>query len=176
MDITLDELMITRSIECGNKRAHNYKPQFAGVTNKKNYDLMRHGGDFNEFAEKQIEAVAAECAVAEYLGLSDYQPFNGGFKDVADVGFNVEVKHSSRDDANLIVSAIDRDKDIAVLVTGRCPSFRLIGWLPVKECKNDKYRSSLLLGDSYLIPRGNLKLISDLVMSGDTAYEREYSL
>ena len=174
--VILDELMVTRSIECGIERAHNYKPQYAGITDKKNYDLVRHGGSFKEFAEKQIDAVGAECAVAEYFGFEDFKPLNGTYKVKADVGQNIEVKHTYLEQGNLIITYLDRDNDFAVLVTGRCPNYQLVGWIMVKDCKNHKYRSESLIGDSYLIPRADLLPISHIKMDGNVAYERLYSL
>ena len=174
--VILDELMVTRSIECGIERANKYKPQYAGITDKKNYDLVRHGGSFKEFAEKQIDAVGAECAVAEYFGFKDFKPLNGTYKDRADVGQNIEVKHTYLEQGNLIITYLDRDDDFAVLVTGRCPSYYIVGYTMVNKCKDDKYRSELIIGDSYLIPRDELHSIHYLEVKGDTAYERLYSL
>jgi len=174
--VILDELMVMRSIECGIERANKYKPQYAGITDKKNYDLVRHGGSFSAFTEKQIDAVGAECAVAEYFGFEDFRPLNGTYKVKADVGQNIEVKHTYIDSNNLLIAGIDRDDDIAVLVIGRCPTYKIIGWLPIRECKKDKYRSERIMGDSYLIPRGKLRPIDYLEVKKDTAYERLYSL
>ena len=170
--VILDELMVMRSIECGIERANKYKPQYAGITDKKNYDLMRHGGSFKEFAEKQIDAVGAECAVAEYFGFEDFRPLNGAYKDKADVGQNIEVKHTYLEQGNLIITYLDRDNDFAVLVTGRCPHYQLVGWIMVKDCKNDKYRSESIKGDSYLIRRDNLQPIGHIKIDKDVAYER----
>ena len=174
--VILDELMVMRSIECGIERANKYKPQYAGITDKKNYDLVRHGGSFKEFAEKQIDAVGAECAVAEYFGFEDFKPLNGTYKVKADVGQNIEVKHTYLEQGNLIITYLDRDNDFAVLVTGRCPNYQLVGWIMVKDCKNHKYRSKSIIGNSYLIPRGKLRPIDYLEVKKDTAYERLYSL
>ena len=174
--IILEELMVLRSIECGIKRAHSYKPQFEGVTTKKNYDQELNGGSFIEFTEKQIDAVGAECAVAEYLGFNDYLPSNKTYKDKADVGQNIEVKHTYREQGNLINSGIDRNSDLAVLVTGRCPTYYLAGWIWVDDAQNDKYKSELIRGDSYLIPRNKLKSIEHIEMDRDIAYERAYPL
>ncbi len=170
--VVLDELMVTRSIELGIERANKYRPQYAGITDKKNYDLMLHGGSFTEFAEKQIDAIGAECAVAEYFGFEDFKPLNGAYKDKADVGENIEVKHSYLACGNLLISGIDRNTDIAVLVIGRCPSYELVGWLPVFECKANKYRSAKILGDSYLVPRADLKPMDNLEMIRGWVYER----
>ena len=168
--VTLDIVQVNIAINTGIKRATTYKPQFEGVTVKKNYDLELNGGDWQHFAAKQIDAVGAESAVAEYMGLSDFVPLNGTFKDVADVGENLEIKHTAMQYGNLIISSIDRDDDIAVLVTGCIPTYSIIGWRPVNECKQDKYRSDRIRGDSYLIPRLDLYPLHHLTMIGERAY------
>lgn len=168
--VTLDRAQVSTAINIGIERATKYLPQFEGITVKKNYDLERNGGDWQEFASKQVDAVGAESAIAEYVGLMDFIPLNGTFKDVADVGENLEVKHTRRLDGNLIITSIDRDDDIAVLVIGCMPTFSLIGWRPVNECKQDRYRSERLIGDSYLVPSSELYPMQHLTMIGERAY------
>jgi hypothetical protein len=140
------------------------------VTTKKNYDQERHGGTFAEFATKQIDAVGAETAAAEYLGITDYEPQNGSYKDRADIADNVEVKHTYKRNGNLIISSIDRDSDIAILVIGRMPVYVVMGWFEVQLAKQDKYRSELITGDSYLIPRADLHPMQHLAMIGEAVY------
>jgi hypothetical protein len=168
--VVLDVVQANIAIDTGIARAKLYKPQFDGVTTKKNYDQERHGGSFAEFATKQIDAVGAETAAAEYLGITDYEPQNGTYKDRADIGKNVEVKHTYRRNGNLIISSIDRDSDIAILVIGRMPVYVVIGWFEVQLAKQDKYRSELITGDSYLIPRADLHPMQHLAMIGEAVY------
>ena len=168
--VVLDVVQANIAIDTGIARAKLYKPQFDGVTTKKNYDQERHGGSFAEFATKQIDAVGAETAAAEYLGITDYEPQNGTYKDRADIADNVEVKHTYRRNGNLIISSIDRDSDIAILVIGRMPVYVVMGWFPVKQAKDAKYRSELITGDSYLIPRADLHPMHHLALIGDSVY------
>ena len=168
--VVLDVKQANTAIDTGITRAKLYKPQFDGVTTKKNYDQERHGGSFAEFATKQIDAVGAETAAAEYLGITDYEPQNGTYKDRADIADNVEVKHTYRRNGNLIISGIDRDSDIAILVIGRMPVYVVIGWFSVKQAKDAKYRSELIRGDSYLIPRADLHPMHHLALIGDSVY------
>ena len=168
--VVLDVVQANIAIDTGIARAKLYKPQFDGQTTKKNYDQERHGGSFAEFATKQIDAVGAETAAAEYLGITDYEPQNGTYKDRADIAANVEVKHTYRRNGNLIISSIDRDSDIAILVIGRMPVYVVIGWFEVQLAKQDKYRSELITGDSYLIPRADLHPMQHLAMIGEAVY------
>ena len=168
--VVLDVVQANVAIDTGIKRANTYKPQFDGITAKKNYDQERHGGTFAEFATKQIDAVGAEVAAAGYLGLTDYEPQNGTYKDKADIGENIEVKHTYRRNGNLIISNLDRDSDIAILVIGRMPVYVVMGWFPIKEAKKESYRSELIRGDSYLVPRADLRPMTHLNMIGDCVY------
>jgi len=168
--VVLDVKQANTAIDTGIARAKLYKPQFDGVTAKKNYDQERHGGTFAEFATKQIDAVGAETAAAEYLGITDYEPQNGTYKDKADIADNVEVKHTYKRNGNLIISSIDRDSDIAILVIGRMPVYLVMGWFEVKQAKKESYRSELIRGDSYLIPRTDLRPMTQLALIGDRLY------
>jgi len=175
IEVRLNESDLLLAQRCGIERAVSYMPQYQGITVKKNWDLEVNGGSFEVFTDKQIDAVAAEIAAAHYLGYLDYMPTNTTFKDKADIGDNVEVKHTRGKHNNLLISAIDRDDDIAILVTGVRPDFTIIGWAYVAECKDEAYRSSLIKGNAYLIPRDKLKPMDSLAMRGDKAYERIYS-
>lgn len=168
--VVLDVRQANVAIDTGIARAKRYKSQYDGLTAKKNYDQERNGGSFAEFATKQIDAVGAETAAAELLGVVDYEPSNETYKDKADIGKNVEVKHTYRRTGNLIVSSIDRDSDIAILVIGRMPVYVVMGWFPVQLAKQDKYRSELITGESYLIPRADLHPMQHLAMIGDAEY------
>jgi hypothetical protein len=74
--------------------------------------------------------------VARYLGIADFEPTLNTFKNSADVGSRIEVKHTSWRDGHLIVKPSDRDSDLAVLVVGESPNYTIIGWLPVSMAKN----------------------------------------
>jgi hypothetical protein len=168
--VVLDVAQANTAIDTGIARAKLYKPQFDGVTAKKNYDQERHGGTFAEFATKQIDAVGAETAAAEYLGITDYKPQNGTYKDKADIADNVEVKHTYKRNGNLIIASIDRDGDVAILVIGRMPVYVVMGWYLVKDAKQEAYRSELIRGDSYLVPRADLKPMTQLTLIKGQTY------
>lgn len=172
MIIELDELTVQRSIKVGKARAINYTRQHESKTTKKNYAVERYHPSFTDFTEQQIDAVGAECAVAQYFQLNEYEPQNGIYKNGADVGQNIEVKHSYRLDGNLIITDLDRDDDVAILVIGQCPVFDLIGYMWVAECKNSRYLHHNITG--YLVPRP-LRPLTNLALREDRAYERSYS-
>ena len=103
------------------------------VTNAGNYftDIMAASG-----------AVAGEIAVAKSLGITDFMPTANTFKSMADVAENIEVKWTSWTDGHLIVTPKDRDTDIAVLVVGDCPKFKVIGWIPMVIAKKPRFKHS----------------------------------
>ena len=168
--VVLDVRQANVAIDTGIIRAKRYKSQYDGVSTKKNYDQERNGGSFAEFATKQIDAVGAETAAAEYLGIGDYEPSNETYKDKADIADNVEVKHTYKRNGNLIIASIDRDGDVAILVIGRMPVYVVMGWYLVKDAKQDSYRSELIRGDSYLVPRADLKPMTQLTLIKGQTY------
>lgn len=96
-------------------------------------------------------AYAAEIAIARLLDL----PWNGlnTFKDVADVGDNVEVRWSRSE--NLILRTYDRDQDLAFLVQG--PSIDKLffaGFYPVKMGRTLEFKHPT--ENTWFIPRARL--------------------
>jgi hypothetical protein len=53
--------------------------------------------------------------------------------DQGDVGTHIEVRHSTRPNAGLIVRGKDRPGRVFVLVTGKLPAYRLCGWKGGRE-------------------------------------------
>ena len=70
-------------------------------------------------------------AVAKYFGMIGFDPAMSKFKQTADVGAAIEVKWTSYDSGSLIIYESDRNSDVAVLVVGKCPKYRIAGWIPV---------------------------------------------
>ena len=92
-------------------------------------------GSMAEFAE----SISSELAVARYFGMP-FDPYEMKFKIKADVGEILEVKWTHWNDGQLIIHEYDRNSDIAVLVTGTYPYYRLAGWIPVAVAKKDRYK------------------------------------
>lgn len=85
-----------------------------------------------------IEGAAGEIAAARALGVQ----WCGGidtFKSVGgDLGFGVEVRTRSAHTYDLIIRTDDRDGPY-VLVTGRCPTFRVHGWITRTEAERPEW-------------------------------------
>jgi hypothetical protein len=114
--------------------------------------------NYFEYVSQVSESFAAEWAVADYLGLP-YEPKQSIAKESADVGHNIEIKWTKYDEGQLIIYETDRNTDIAVLVTGRSPSFRIAGWIPVANAKKDRYRHRSQ--PTWWVTQGNLQPIEN---------------
>lgn len=122
----------------------------------------------DHLTEKEVvmhnaQAVAAEMAVANWLGYTDhnYTPHVNTFKNEADVPPDWEVKHSRYETAQFMpIQDNDRDTDKAVFVRG-FPIMEIVGWLPVSYCKFDGYHSNDFgRGWFYKVPIHELKPIA----------------
>ena len=124
-----DELL---AHEMGFKRAlHiNARPDHAS---RKDKNL-----NFHEFVAQLSEAVGAEMSVARYFKLTDFKPTVDTFKNEADVGASIEVKWTKWVDGHMVIHQSDRMKDVAILVTGKSPTYQLAGWLPVSMAKSKR--------------------------------------
>jgi len=115
--------------------------------------------NIHESIARNAEAIGAEISVAKYFGLKDFEPTVNGFKLHADLGANIEVKHTKWKDGNLILTSRDRDSDIAILVTGASPEYFICGWTYVRTAR----RPARQRGDgSYWINQSDLNPIEDL--------------
>jgi hypothetical protein len=97
--------------------------------------------NLHELIAQYAEALGAEWIVAKYLGV-DYDPFVSKHKQAADVSSNIEVRWTKYVAGHLVVHEYDRDKDVAILVTGESPNYFIAGWIPVSMAKRTKYRHS----------------------------------
>jgi hypothetical protein len=114
---------------------------------------------FHDFVAQMAESICAEMVVAKYFGITNFDPADSQFKKTADVGSRIEVKWTKYDAGALIIGDSDRNTDIAVLVTGRSPSFRIAGWIPVANAKKDRYRHRSQ--PTWWVTQGNLQPIEN---------------
>ena len=126
------------------------------------------GVNYHEAVMESSEAVGAEIAVAQYFGITGFEPTVNTFKNEADIGAKIEVKWTRYRFGHLIVTNNDRSNDVAVLVVGKSPVYIIAGWIPVHMAKKPRYRNQ---DGSYWIDQPNLFPIEDLKRSiyGDGA-------
>lgn len=84
-----------------------------------------------------IEGACGEAAVAKALNRF-WDGSVDSFKSGGDVG-GIQVRTRSRHDYELIVRADDRDTDVFVLVTGRAPTFRVVGYILGRDAKRPEF-------------------------------------
>jgi hypothetical protein len=152
-----DETQISVTI-FGLIRAINYTEQWQGKWAKPNYQTAKQQINFPQLVDQQSDALGAEVAVAKYFK----QPIdlaNLNYKEKADVGHNIEVKHTKWKDGSLILRDHDRKEDIAILVTGSMPRYFLCGWIPIAVARRPSQKrndGAWWIGQQDLHPMGNL--------------------
>jgi hypothetical protein len=115
---------------------------------------------FHDYVAQVAESIVAEILVARYLGFTSFDPRSSQFKKTADVGSNIEVKWTRYDSGQLIVYENDRNTDVAVLVTGTSPNYRLAGWIPVAIAKRPRYKHAKQ--PTWWVTQQNLQPIENL--------------
>ena len=118
--------------------------------------------NIHERISEYAESLASEYVVANELGI-DYDLNYDGFKQFADVGTNIEVRWTRWNLGHLIVYPTDRDDDIAILVCGKSPHYRIAGWIPVKVARSNRYKHSSQ--DSWWVDQDNLHPLAELYKS-----------
>jgi hypothetical protein len=116
-----------------------------------------------ESIARDAQSIGAEMVVARYLGIKDFEPTYNTFKNEADIELGnarFEVKWTKWIEGSLIIKRSDRDQDIAILVTGASPNYKLCGWIPVSIAKKPKYANSR--GDSYWVGQHDLRPMETL--------------
>lgn len=119
--------------------------------------------NFHEYVSEVAESIGAEMAVARYFGDNSFKPTINTFKNEADYGKNIEIKWTRYQDGQLIIGHTDRDTDIAILVVGRSPQYRLAGWIPVAVAKRDRYYVAKM--KTWWIGQSNLQPIETFMRS-----------
>jgi hypothetical protein len=119
------------------------------------------------FPEKQsgelwgfhIEAAHAECAVAKYLGI--YWGFGVNTFHTEDINnTNIEVRWSSRQN----VKVRPDDNSIIVSVSGKCPTYNLMGWINADDAKKQEYYYAIH-PPCYFVPHNELNPIQTLIFN-----------
>lgn len=111
----------------------------------RNIACLRAGSPDTNFPDPEgrrwsqhIEAAGAELAVSKWRnrywwGLAGPHAAN----DAA----HFQVRHTPHESGHLIVRARDSDEDAFVLVVGKAPAYRIVGWIRA-DAKTDAYRAT----------------------------------
>lgn len=99
--------------------------------------------NFHEAVAEQAEAVGTEIAIAQYMGIKNFVPSVNTYRSEPDVQIgkaSFEIKHTKYLKGHLIIqNDFMRLDDIGVLLVGRSPVYEIVGWMPIKWCKQAKY-------------------------------------
>lgn len=118
-----------------------------------------HGFDGGGWTE-HIEGACGELALAKHLGVYWDGSVNTFHRDDLP---GIQVRTRSRHDYDLIVRDADSDDDIFVLITGRCPTYTIRGWILGRDAKKWDFR--VAHGNrppAYFVPQGSLQCLSNL--------------
>ena len=99
-----------------------------------------HGGDGDSNWTTHCEGACGEKAAAKAIDRY-YSGSVNTFRSGGDVG-RLQVRTGSRHDYELIVRDSDKDDDLFLLVTGRAPTFRVVGFIRAKEAKRPEWRQN----------------------------------
>jgi hypothetical protein len=149
-----------QQIRAGEVALQRIKALGAFADHSSRYD---RGLNFPEYVAQMTESIGAEMAVAKYFGMIGFDPAMSKFKQTADVGAAIEVKWTQYDSGSLIIYESDRNSDVAVLVVGKCPKYRIAGWIPVSIAKKDRYRHHKQ--PTWWVGQNNLQPIENLYRS-----------
>ena len=123
--LTSDELW--QAVVVGSQRRISC---IAGRKTAQHYDDAK-GGEWST----EIESCAAEIAVARQLGVYWSGGIFSGERAEYDVGKSRQVRHTAYPNGRLIIYPEDNPDDKVVLVTGKSPTYRIVGWLFAREAQ-----------------------------------------
>jgi hypothetical protein len=109
-----------------------------------------------------IEGAGAEMA---YCKLADaYWTGSIGTFHEADVGKDIQIRHTILKDGRLIVRSGDNPNHKYVLVIGSMPNYTIVGWIKgVDAKKNEFILNPNGKGDAYFVPQNKLNSLDSLI-------------
>jgi hypothetical protein len=103
-----------------------------------------------------IEGAGGELAVARVLNV--YWPASVNTWKAPDLGANVQVRTRSVATYDLLVRDDDADADVFVLVVGRLPAMRVVGWMVGADAKRASWRASHAAREpAFFVPQAELR-------------------
>lgn len=129
-------------------------------TNRSNGVVDRKIGD-QDAARAEMDGLGAEMAVAKlfnlYMDIS-VGPQAGGHDLISRDGRTIDVKHTHRENGNLLVPLHKESKecDLYVLVTGTMPNYRVVGWEHGKDILEKRNIKDLGYGPTYFLEQHRL--------------------
>ena len=129
------------------------------ITNLRDGRRDAHGASLSTGWQIHIEGACAEYAVAKHLGV--FWNGNMGNLKADDVG-PFQVRSTEHANGRLILHEGDPSDKLYVLVTGRCPSYVIQGWIKGEDGQNPKYWTDPSTGrPAFFVTTADLKPMSD---------------
>jgi len=111
-----------------------------------------------------VQAAAAEMAVAKALDIY-WDGSVGTFKSKADIGLNIEVRHSIKG-PSLIIRPGDQRNSVYIYVEGKLPDYEVKGYMTYEEAEENKekyWKNPGGKGRVWFVPPSDLHPITDLI-------------
>lgn len=110
----------------------------------------------------------AELAVAKYLNLFpdlSFIPTGEAFRgyDLIWYGLEVDVKWGDMNYDAFYIPKHAKPCDHYIFVTGGSQKYRIMGWMPAKDAKTDKYWNTNVPKPCWVIPKDELLPIGDFI-------------
>jgi hypothetical protein len=139
--VTLNPVEAEVASVVGTARARNSR--------KSGFEDRSHITAEEERLATDINGAAAELAASKATGLRWLMSCSG---EPGDLEGEVEVRCTSHEHGGLIVRERDRDGRIVLLVVGKIPTFRIVGWKRTEEARREEFRWR----ESWLVPQARL--------------------
>lgn len=125
--------------------------------------LDQHGFDGLGWSE-HIEGACGEMVVSKVLGI--YWDGSIDTFKAPDISDRIQVRTRSSHSYELIVRKNDLDEDVFVLVTGRCPTYRVWGFVSGADSKRPEYlQTHGGRPPAYFVPQSQLQPIDNLLLN-----------
>jgi len=145
IELTYEEMLIA-TLAAGLRRCRSKTKDWSDA----------HGYEGDAAWDIEVEGCAAELAYCKYRNVY-WEATLDSFKK-ADVGTNVQVRHTVLDNGRLIVRDDDNNEHFYVLVTGRAPKMKIRGWIKGADAKKETYVNAPNNREpAYFVPQEMLK-------------------
>jgi hypothetical protein len=128
------------------------------IKHRKANHMHRWNAPMDNGWTRDIEGACAEKAAAKSLGNYWFDGADGK----TDVG-PYQVRHTTVEHGRLVLHPEDKDDEIFILVVGRAPTFRIVGWCLGRDGKNPSYWSDPTGGrPAFFVPNNALHAMDKL--------------
>lgn len=113
--------------------------------------------------DAEAKHVSGMAAVAEYfVALTTRRPWMAELTtgpddpNVNDVAGGISVRWTPRENGSLIVHQTEPDHLVCVLVVGPTYPVRIVGWIPISECKQQLFWKTNVRNPAFFVPQSEV--------------------